>query len=195
MSRRNPIRRVVAIAETVCVVVAALLALLACPRANGGEVGQLARTYTYHYIGEAMPTPQRAVYDDTFLPVLDIAAQRPLTQITVHTNASLPECIGAQEVANRVQLHFWAKSDLTTCSLAATGWREKKLDRAGRVFLRTTPNKIALSPEWRRYTGSFIAAPNVTRAALKLGIVGNEKDGVKLGSLWVDDVYIGRGRP
>ena len=90
---------------------------------------------------------------------------------------------------------FWAKSDLTTCSLAATGWREKKLDSAGRVFLRTRPSNIALSPEWQRYTGSFITAPNVTRAALKLGIVGNEKDGAKLGSLWVDDVYIGRGRP
>jgi len=71
----------------------------------------------------------------------------------------------------------------------------KRRDRAGRHSLRTTPTEIATSSEWRRYAGSFVTRPATAQAALRVGITGFQKDGARLGTIWVDDVYIGRGKP
>ena len=90
---------------------------------------------------------------------------------------------------------FWAKSDLPAWELSAVGWRAKQKGRGDRAFLRTTPTEIATTAEWRRYTGSFVTAPGVGQAALKIGITGNQKDGARLGTIWVDDIHIGRGKP
>lgn len=89
---------------------------------------------------------------------------------------------------------FWAKSDLPTWELSAVGWREGGGSGA-RQNLRTKPEEIRTSTEWRRYTGSFVTLPGTTRAALKIGITGDRKDGAKLGTIWVDDAYVGRGKP
>ena len=90
---------------------------------------------------------------------------------------------------------FWAKSDLPKWELAVVAWRAGKPGHSGRLHLKATPAEIATSPEWRRYTGSFVTPPGIERAALKIGITGNHKDGARLGTLWVDDAYIGRGKP
>ena len=90
-------RRVVTIA------LAALVLLAGRESAMAGEAERLARTYRYHYIGEVMPTPRKAVYRDTFLPVFDIASQRPIARLFIPKGASQPARIGAQEIANRVR--------------------------------------------------------------------------------------------
>jgi len=95
----------------------------------------------------------------------------------------------------KYHFRFWAKSDVPKWELSVVAWRAGKAGRSARIGVATRPAEIATTPEWRCYTGSFVTPPGIERAALKLGLTGNEKDGARLGTLWLDDAYLGRGKP
>jgi len=106
--------KVVLVRSALVVGVACGVLLLVAGKANpaAGEVDRLARTYTYDYIGEVMPTPQKASYRDSFLPLLDVRGQTRLGRIVLRENATLAERIGAQEVADRVRFLAGSKGSI-----------------------------------------------------------------------------------
>lgn len=90
---------------------------------------------------------------------------------------------------------FWAKSDLPRLEVSVVGWTAKDRGKGVRQALYARPTQIDTSPVWQRYAGSFVTRPDTAQAALKIGFTGFETDGAKLGTLWVDDVYIGLAKP
>lgn len=104
---------------------------------------------------------------------------------------------GALEVEpfTKYYFRFWAKSDCPRWEVSVVGWPKNNLTSAARQILSVRPEEIDLSGEWRCYTGSFLTGADTARVALKLGLLGYEDEGAKLGRLWVDDVYVGPGKP
>ena len=75
----------------------ALLAVAVLLSGAGAMAGPASPPY---YIGEILPTPKRATYQDAFIPVYDVAARRPLAAVIAGSTAS--ERLAAQDFIARV---------------------------------------------------------------------------------------------
>jgi len=70
-----------------------------------------------YYIGEIMPTPKRATYQDVFIPVYDIAGRRPLAAVVfAGVFAGKAQGLAAEAIAARVrELAGLAETDFRPC--------------------------------------------------------------------------------
>jgi len=97
---------------------------------------------------------------------------------------------------------FWLKGDAARVTVEVTGWKEGGqaaerhqllLRLSGKNVLTKTLTSVDLKPtdQWQYYKGSFITLPDTKTFALKFGLTGYRNEGAKLGSVAVDDVYVG----
>jgi len=114
-----------------------------------------------------------------------------------------PEAYPAEPFA-KYYLSFWLKGEVPRVTVEVVGWKEggQAADRqplllrlSGENVLTQTPTAVDLKPtaEWQRYEGSFLTLPNTKTFALKFGLAGYRDEGASLGTIAVDDVYIGLG--
>lgn len=103
---------------------------------------------------------------------------------------------GAPEVEplSKYYVRLCLKGDAPRVVVSFTTWNEKG-DRDSRGFARVKLQPIHPTKDWQECSASLVTPANAKRGALKIGIEGFEFEGGGLGSIFVDDVYVGRSKP
>jgi hypothetical protein len=93
----------------------------------------------------------------------------------------------------RYWFSLWLRGSAPAVKISLVTWGPKgdRDSRGGSDLIGT----FAAPEEWTRYEGSFVMPAGAARAALKIAIDGQEGQGGGLGELYVDDVYLGAGKP
>ncbi len=100
----------------------------------------------------------------------------------------------APEIApfTKYYFSFWLKGDWPEVTVSFVGWSGTGQSAADRVMAKTTLEPFAPTSDWKRYQGSFVTPATAVRGALKIGISKFEDEGAKLGTIWIDDLFVGR---
>jgi hypothetical protein len=94
----------------------------------------------------------------------------------------------------RYWFSLWLKGTAATVKIGVVTWGPTG-DRESRGGVGELVGAFAAPQEWTHYEGSFLMPAGAARAALKIGIEGQEGAGGVLGEVCVDDVFLGAGRP
>jgi hypothetical protein len=84
---------------------------------------------------------------------------------------------------------FHLKGDVPRVQIVFQGW-SLGLHAGSRHELQADLAEIEPTPDWQAYTGAFRTDFDTSKFALKIGILGYEDEGMRLGRIWVDDVAI-----
>ncbi|MGD8241151.1 MAG: beta-N-acetylglucosaminidase domain-containing protein, partial [Armatimonadota bacterium] len=93
------------------------------------------------------------------------------------------------EPSTSYRCSFYLKGDVPTVHLQYQGW-SFMMDSNARESLRGDLEEIRPTGEWQRYTSTFDTDYATKKFALKFALIGYEDEGMRLGSIWVDDVSI-----
>jgi hypothetical protein len=97
------------------------------------------------------------------------------------------------EPLTKYYVRFYLKGDASRVVLSFTAWGERS-DAGGRVSAYLKLEPFHPTEEWKEYRTSFVTPASARRGALKIGIEGFEAEGGGLGSVTIDEVYVGRSR-
>ncbi len=103
----------------------------------------------------------------------------------------------APEIMPFTKYHFrcWMKGDLPKVSVILQCWAEGGAAGDRRGAIGGLKETIKLTDEWQLIETSFITPADAARAAVKIGPAAYQEEGAALGKVWIDDVYLGRGKP
>jgi hypothetical protein len=92
------------------------------------------------------------------------------------------------EPSGAYRLSCWIKGDAGRAAIFCQGWTTDEADASARCATKIA----ALRParDWTKIETTFVLPDGVKRLALMFKIAGCERDGVTLGTLWVDDVSL-----
>jgi len=85
---------------------------------------------------------------------------------------------------------LWAKGDVPRLRVSVTAWTSDTADLESRVSVPTTLSRFMPSNEWRRVSGRFRLPDDARKFVLGIYASGKEKDGWKLGTIYLDDASI-----
>jgi hypothetical protein len=84
---------------------------------------------------------------------------------------------------------FWLRGDVPRVKVVFQGW-STGMGAGARHELEADLTEIEPTEDWREYTATFCTDFDTVKFALKIGILGYEDEGMRLGGIWVDDVVI-----
>ncbi len=84
---------------------------------------------------------------------------------------------------------FWLKGDVPGVKVVFQGW-SMGMGAGARHELEADLAETEPTDDWREYTATFRTDFDTVKLALKIGILGYEDEGMRLGRIWVDDVVM-----
>ena len=87
-------------------------------------------------------------------------------------------------------LSFWYKGDLSSATVRATAWPSQQSGQTERVSVAELSGTIMPGAEWKCFGATFRLPAKTTCFAVQVGAIGRDKDGYRLGRVFVDDVRI-----
>ncbi|MCE5238214.1 family 10 glycosylhydrolase [bacterium] len=85
---------------------------------------------------------------------------------------------------------FWYKGDLPAATVRGMAWPGPESQSADRVQIPGLAETIVPGPQWRPFGATFRLPANAPYFAIQINATGLEKDGYRLGKVFVDDVRI-----
>ena len=86
----------------------------------------------------------------------------------------------------RYRFSLWVKGDTSRFNVNCRAWNSETKQNGGATLVPlSTPNA-----EWTHYEGKFSLSANVDRFAILFQVWGYEDEGLKLGTIYVDDVSV-----
>lgn len=85
---------------------------------------------------------------------------------------------------------FWYKGDVRSGTVRAIAWPNLEGKRNDRLYVPGLADTIAPTAQWQCFGGTFRLPAEATCFAVQINVSGAEKDGTRLGKLYVDDVRI-----
>jgi hypothetical protein len=86
---------------------------------------------------------------------------------------------------------FWYKGDLATATAVVIGWPSTDADYTKRTGVPVTTNTLHPGNTWQQCTGTFQLTEPLRAFALMIQTGGQEKDGFRMGRLYIDDAEVG----
>ncbi len=85
---------------------------------------------------------------------------------------------------------FWYRGDLPAVQVRGMEWPTAEGDHLQRKLIRGLADTLQPGPEWRSYGATFKLAEDSARFSIQVAAVGQEREGYRLGKLYLDDVRI-----